>query len=180
MADSRFWTDGRAVVKMYRGDERPHTSEGTDDSDCESIPEPINASSPETQVDEKEENEPESIPVLTMGSFAAYAQNLRQGSCFDFFDSWRSLFFYMCTDVIQFARLKSQGVSVRARRIEEQMTPDKPPPCSPKVIYSLAAAVSRDVHTYCGHEDTQYSTFSLRLRLFVIWHSTIYNRRSPP
>jgi hypothetical protein len=58
------------------------------------------------------------------------------------FGSWRSLFFYMCTDIIRFAPLKSQGIDVRARHIQEQTMQDKPPPCSPKAIYSLATAVS--------------------------------------
>ena len=67
----------------------------------------------------------------------------------NFFDSWRSLFFYMCTGIIQFAQLKSQGADVRARHVQEQTMPNKPPPCSPKVIYSLAEAVSYCVRMYC-------------------------------
>jgi hypothetical protein len=67
----------------------------------------------------------------------------------DITDSWKSLFFYLCTDVIQFAPLKSQGADARARYIQEQTSPDKPPPCSPKETYSLAVAVSPLVRMPC-------------------------------
>ena len=60
-------------------------------------------------------------------------------------DSWRSLFFYLYTGVIQFAPLRSQGVNMRTQYIQERTTPDKPPPCSPKVIYSLAVAVGHSL-----------------------------------
>ncbi|KAF9785368.1 hypothetical protein BJ322DRAFT_1211231 [Thelephora terrestris] len=114
----------RRLVKMYReGD--TCAGDGSEDSDCEGIPEPTSAPSPEAQVNETEAKELEPLPLLTVGSFA----------------SWRSLFFYMCTDVIQFAHLKSQGLDVRSRDVEERTMPDKPPPCSPKAIYSLASAL---------------------------------------
>ncbi|KAF9778362.1 hypothetical protein BJ322DRAFT_1147820 [Thelephora terrestris] len=54
------------------------------------------------------------------------------------FITWRSLFFYLYTDSIQFAPLKSQGANARAQYLREPTTPDKPPPCSPKTIYSIA------------------------------------------
>ncbi|KAF9785398.1 hypothetical protein BJ322DRAFT_1006548 [Thelephora terrestris] len=54
------------------------------------------------------------------------------------FVTWRSLFFYLYTDSIQFAPLKSQGANARAQYLREQTTPDRPPPCSPKTIYSIA------------------------------------------
>ncbi|KAF9785359.1 hypothetical protein BJ322DRAFT_826989 [Thelephora terrestris] len=115
------------LVKMYREDDCPDTGtyEESEDSDCEGIPEPVSVSSQRAQADEKEKREPELLPVLTVGSFT----------------SWRSLFFYMCTDIIRFAPLKSQGIDVRARHIQEQTMQDKPPPCSPKAIYSLATAL---------------------------------------
>ena len=67
-----FCADDRVVVKMYREHECPETGEGSEDSDCESVPEPAAGSSPE----ENEEKESEPLPVLTVGSFARYAQNL--------------------------------------------------------------------------------------------------------
>jgi len=53
------------------------------------------------------------------------------------------MFFYLCTGSIKFAPLKPQGPDVRARDIREEieLEPHIPPPCSPKVIYSLAVAV---------------------------------------
>ena len=58
--------------------------------------------------------------------------------------SWRSLFFYLCARLIEFAPLKSQGLEMRARYIQEKADkdPHAPPPCSPKTIHSLAVAVS--------------------------------------
>ena len=51
--------------------------------------------------------------------------------------------FFLCTGSIKFAPLKSQGSDVRAQNIREEAErePHTPSPCSPKVIYSLAAAV---------------------------------------
>lgn len=72
-----FRINALAVVKMYREDECPDTGDGSEDSDCESILEQVTTSSPEAQVDEKEEKEPESIPVLTLGSFARYMHDLK-------------------------------------------------------------------------------------------------------
>ncbi|KAF9785423.1 hypothetical protein BJ322DRAFT_829574 [Thelephora terrestris] len=56
----------------------------------------------------------------------------------DRFPSWRSLFFYRCTDEISFAPLKSQGVDSRLNYIREKAVAAAPPPCSPKSIYVLA------------------------------------------
>ncbi|KAF9645620.1 hypothetical protein BDM02DRAFT_3262815 [Thelephora ganbajun] len=114
-----------SVVKPHQEEESFDTASGSEDSDCESSSEQASESPPEEQVDRKEETEQQTLPVLTVGSFA----------------SWRSLFFYLCTDVIQFAPLKSQGTDVRAQYVREQTTPDRPPPCSPRVIYSLASAL---------------------------------------
>lgn len=54
--------------------------------------------------------------------------------------SWRSLFFYLCTDNISFAPLKSQGADLRLDYIKNAS--GTPPPCSPKSIYALARFVS--------------------------------------
>jgi len=53
------------------------------------------------------------------------------------------MFFYLCTGLIKFAPLKSQGSEGRAQYIREEAErePHAPPPCSPKVVHSLAAAV---------------------------------------
>jgi len=81
--DSREWrgftdpglrTDGWAVVKLSREDECLDADSGTEDSDCESDPEQASESAPEEDVDGQRESERESLPVLTIGSFARYAQ----------------------------------------------------------------------------------------------------------
>ncbi|KAF9779144.1 hypothetical protein BJ322DRAFT_1088746 [Thelephora terrestris] len=71
----------------------------------------------------KEEYEERARAVLTKGSFSA----------------WRSLFFYLCTDEISFAPLKSQGIDFRSKYICDKTVADAPPPCSPKSIYVLAS-----------------------------------------
>ncbi|KAF9645618.1 hypothetical protein BDM02DRAFT_3271586 [Thelephora ganbajun] len=114
-----------SLVKPHREEESFDTAGGSEDSDCENSSEQASESVPEEQADRKEEVERQTLSVLTVGSFA----------------SWRSLFFYLCTDVIQFAPLKSQGTDMRAQYVREQTTPDEPPPCSPRVIYSLASAL---------------------------------------
>ena len=55
--------------------------------------------------------------------------------------SWKSLFFYRCTDVISFAPLRSQGIDSRLVHIRKVTTPTAPPPCSPKNVYVLANTV---------------------------------------
>ena len=87
--------------------------------------------------------------VFVIGSFAAYAaphlaffskEN-------DRLPSWKSLFFYRCTDKILFAPLKSQGIYAgygahyRSQYIREKTTAAVAPPCSPKSIYVLASLV---------------------------------------
>ena len=59
----------------------------------------------------------------------------------DQFFSWKSLFFYRCTDEISFAPLRSQGVAPRSNFIREKTLATAPPPCSPKSIYVLAGLV---------------------------------------
>ena len=53
------------------------------------------------------------------------------------------MFFYFCTGSIKLAPLNSQGSAARAQYIqaEAELDPHTPPPCSPKVIHSLAVAV---------------------------------------
>ena len=62
------------MVKVYQKDKRPDAGEGTEESDCEDTPESADASSPEAQVNEEEVKGAESLPVLTLGSFARYAR----------------------------------------------------------------------------------------------------------
>ena len=88
--------------------------------------------------------EGESRAVLTFGSFSAYV-HFQPGFCLkgdDEFTSWRSLFFYLCTDSILFAPLKSQGLESRLNYIRENTVEVAPPPCSPKSVYALSNLVS--------------------------------------
>jgi len=90
----------------------------------------------------KEEEEEETRAVLITGSFSACVGFL--ASCWRLNDeacSWKSLFFYRCTDAISFAPLKSQGVDSRLEYIRENTVEEAPPPCSPKSIYVLASLV---------------------------------------
>ena len=81
--------------------------------------------------------------LLSAGSFSAYvhllvpALKLAETTI----PSWKSLFFYHCTDTISFAPLKSQGVDSRLSHIRENTKAAAPPPCSPKSIYALASLV---------------------------------------
>ena len=110
------------------------------ESDCECHP--IGAV-PETQT--KEEKKEEIRAVLVTGSFSAYVRFLPSPSVGknDESFSWKSLFFYRCTDTISFAPLKSQGIDSRLEYIRENTVADAPPPCSPKSIYVLAELVRR-------------------------------------
>lgn len=93
--------------------------------------------------DAKDETEQETRAVLTVGSFSAYVHRLfstcPEGNLA--FLSWKSLFFYRCTDEISFAPLKSQGVGDRLNFVRERTVAAAPPPCSPKSIYTLASLV---------------------------------------
>ena len=93
----------------------------------------------------KSKKEDESCAVLITGSFSAYVRFPPHPSVErnDKLSSWKSLFFYRCTDVISFAPLKSQGVDARLRYIRARMLTATPPPCSPKSIYVLASLVSK-------------------------------------
>ena len=103
----------------------------------------------------EEEMEEQPRAVLTTGSFSAYARFpscLRLTTNNDSF-SWRSLFFYCCTDVILFAPLKSQGVDARSDYIRQKQGAAVPPPCSPKSIHVLANLV-RKPPTKCLTRET--------------------------
>jgi len=65
--------------------------------------------------------------------------------------SWKSLFFYRCTDVILFAPLKSQGVDSRSDYIRKVTVTTAPPPCSPGGIYALANPVRRPSVGHLAH-----------------------------
>ena len=93
----------------------------------------------------EEEKEEKARAVLSTGSFSAYVHLL---SCLRLgrnnrFSSWKSLFFYRCTDMISFAPLRSQGVESRLNYIRGRNTAATPPPCSPKTIYVLASLVGK-------------------------------------
>ncbi|KAF9785367.1 hypothetical protein BJ322DRAFT_1062892 [Thelephora terrestris] len=88
--------------------------DASEDENQESSSVHANEAAPEEQAERKEKINQE--PVLTM----------------DPFSGWKSLFFYSCTNVINFAPLKSQGVEVRAQHGVGY---------SPRVIYSLATAL---------------------------------------
>ena len=62
--------------------------------------------------------------------------------------------------------------------IQGQTTLDKPPPCSPKVIYSLAVAVSWSLCFFVS-EVAQRLASSLRSRVFASLHLTTLNRKLP-
>lgn len=165
---------------MYREGEYINTGEGSD-SDFECGSEQVIGPAWEAEDDEKKEtSKPGFLPVLTAGSFARYEQRRWQArlGVSDMTSSWRPLFFYLCTDTIQFAPLKSRGVHVRARYVQENAMADKPPPCSPKVIYSLATTVSIHVCVPCIFEVIRRFTSSSGSKRFVIWPPQTYCRIS--
>ena len=92
--------------------------------------------------------------VLITGSFLVYVHSpfflrlLRNDdSC-----SWKSLFFYRCTDAILFAPLKSQGVDARSDYIRQNQGAAIPLPCSPKGIHVLANLVRKPPIKHLTHE----------------------------
>ncbi|KAG2130712.1 hypothetical protein DEU56DRAFT_982052 [Suillus clintonianus] len=56
------------------------------------------------------------------------------------FNTWQALLYYLYTDEIVFAPLRSQGSQTAA-----QLGLGKPPPCSPKSMYRLACKIEQDV-----------------------------------
>ena len=113
--------------------------EGDSDSDCEDDP----MEAVDGALGMEEGGKEQTRAVLTTGSFSAYVHFLSrprlEGN--DGFPSWKSLFFYRCTDTILFAPLKSQGVDYRLNHIRGTRTTAAPPPSSPKGIYVLASLV---------------------------------------
>ena len=96
-------------------------------------------------LDPEEEKEEQVRAVLIIGSFSAY---VHFPSCLrlprsDDSSSWKSLFFYRCTDVILFAPLRSQGIDARSDYIRRKKGADVPPACSPKSIHLLASQVRK-------------------------------------
>jgi len=102
----------------------------------------------------REEGGEQARAVLTTGSFSAYVHLL---SCLhlernDEFPSWKSLFFYRCTDTISFAPLRSQGVESRLNYIRGRNATTEPSPCSPKTIYVLASLVGKPSIKRLAHD----------------------------
>ena len=128
------------MVKYLKGKNAPINDIEGDlnvESDCEGDSTEVG-----TETQKLKEEKKETRAVLITGSFSAYVHSLalyyRRN---DEFRSWKSLFFYCCTDVILFAPLKSQGPD-RSKYVREKTVTDTPPPCSPKSIYVLANLVS--------------------------------------
>ena len=126
------------LVVRYVNSGRSLLSGAEEDTSAESDCEETSDESPDTKGEEEQ-----SRSILTTGTFPAYAYfpriRLRRGN--DGFHSWKSLFFYRCTDVISFAPLLSQGAEPRLNYIRQHTTAKTPPPCSPKSVYVLAALV---------------------------------------
>ena len=129
------YSEGRNALINYPG------GDANVDSDCEGDSMGAGDGAPKTEEDGREK----ARAVLTTGSFSAY---VHLPSCLylernNEFSSWKSLFFYRCTDMISFAPLRSQGVESRLNYIRGRNTTTAPPPCSPKSIYVLAGLVGK-------------------------------------
>ena len=120
------------------------------DGDCEGDSMGVRDGAPET----KEEGEEQARVVLTTGLFSTYVhlQSCLRLERNDEFSSWKSLFFYCCTDMISFAPLRSQGVEYRLNYIRGRNTTTAPPPCSPKSIYVLAKLVGKPLIKCLAHD----------------------------
>ena len=130
-----IYLNGRNALVYYQG------GDANVDSDCEGDSAGIGDGASQT----KDEEGDQARAVLTTGSFSAYVHlpsSLRLERN-DEFCSWKSLFFYRCTDRISFAPLRSQGVDSRLKYIRERNAITAPPPCSPKGIYVLASLVRK-------------------------------------
>ena len=109
------------------------------ESDCESDSTGVAHETPRVKKEEEETR-----AVLATGSPSAYVYppaSSRRVERNEESYSWKSLFFYRCTDAVSFAPLKSQGVDSRLKHIQENTVATAPPPCSPKSIYVLAKLV---------------------------------------
>jgi len=135
---------GRNTLVNYSG------ADANVDSDCEGDSMGAGDGAPKM----KEEGKELARAVFTIGSFSAY---VHLPSCLhlkrnDEFFSWKSLFFYRCTDSISFAPLKSQGVESRLDYIRARSATTAPPPCSPKTIYILASLVGKPLIKCLVHD----------------------------
>jgi hypothetical protein len=103
------------------------------------------------------------LPGHSQRELAFLASIRLQGS--DRFPSWKSLFFYRCTDEILFAPLRSQGAEPRLNYIRQNTAAKTPLPCSPKSVYVLAALVRLNRIDTSSMTQTRY--FSLEFKPFV-------------
>jgi len=135
-----IYSEGRNTLVNYPG------GDANVDSDCEDGSMEAGDGAPKT----REEGGEQTRAVLTTGSFSAY---VHLPSCLhlernDEFFSWKSMFFYRCTDMISFAPLRSRGAEFRLNYIRGRNATTEPPPCSPKTIYVLASLVGRPLIKY--------------------------------
>ena len=151
-----------------------YTDKECDDSDYDSDSEQY---TPEVQDDKKEGIEPESLPVLRNGLFTRYAHHWWRASVSNSTGSWAFLLRYLYTETAIFAPLMSQGVDSRVRCMQAN---EKPLPCSPKAVYSLATAVSFRFPVHQISVVIQHSMYSLALKTFALLHSITNNRNSLP
>ena len=68
-----FSADGWVVVRIHREGDGFDTGEECEDSDCESSSEQTSESVLKVKDDSKGELKPESLPLLSVGSFSRYA-----------------------------------------------------------------------------------------------------------
>ena len=110
------------------------------DSDCEED----SSDGWEEMLKTEEEEQEQGRAVFVVGSFSAYDISIRPLSLKnDELSSWKSLFFYRCTDEMTFAPFKSQGLDSRLKYIGRNTVAMAPHPCSPKSIFILASLVRK-------------------------------------
>jgi len=94
--------------------------------------------------------------------------------------SWKSLFFYLCMNAIQFAPLKSQGAKTQTQRSRDQTAPQEGHSvCSPKTIYALATAVSISSHEYRALPPFPHRSSSSGSKLYRTLRSMTFDQRLP-
>ena len=136
-------------VVEYLGDRNPFTDDPEGDANVESDCEGDSSEVTNGFLEIERREEVLLRAVLTVGSLSAcvYSHLSIRFLSLPRFDqnvelsSWKSLFFYCCTDEISFAPLRSQGGESRSGYIREKTVAATPPPCSPKSIYVLANLV---------------------------------------